>query len=130
AEPPAQATPAGRRAGGDRPARVPRRGRRAGRARPPPVGTGEGGLTLEGVAAGAAAPAPGRRRRLKLATPALLGLPVSWLVVFFLAPLAIVALYSVDVLALFPGPHSFALGGWYRLFHEGYIHLFSRSVKM
>jgi spermidine/putrescine transport system permease protein len=51
-------------------------------------------------------------------------------VVFFLAPVAIVALYSVDVLSLFPGAHSFALGGWYRLFHQGYISLFWRSVEM
>jgi spermidine/putrescine transport system permease protein len=94
------------------------------------VGTGKGGLTLERTAAEAGGAGPRRRRRPKLATPALLGLPVSWLVVFFLAPLAIVALYSVDMLALFPGPHGFALGGWYRLFHGGYIHLFSRSVKM
>jgi spermidine/putrescine transport system permease protein len=34
------------------------------------------------------------------------------------------------VLALFPGPHSFALGGWYRLFHQGYLSLFWRSAKM
>jgi spermidine/putrescine transport system permease protein len=45
-------------------------------------------------------------------------------------PVAIVALYSVDVLSLLPGPHSFALGGWYRLFHQGYMSLFWRSAKM
>jgi len=78
----------------------------------------------------AAAPAQRRRRRLDLTTPALLGVPLGWLVVFFLVPVGIVALYSVDVLALFPGPHSFALGGWYRLFHGAYIHLFWRSVQM
>jgi spermidine/putrescine transport system permease protein len=43
---------------------------------------------------------------------------------------AIVALYSVDVLSLFPGAHHFALGGWYRLFHGGYIQLFWRSAEM
>jgi spermidine/putrescine transport system permease protein len=69
-------------------------------------------------------------RRFDLTTPALLGLPIGWLVVFFLAPLAIVALYSVDVLRLFPGPHTFALGGWYRLFHTTYIHLFWRSAEL
>jgi spermidine/putrescine transport system permease protein len=95
------------------------------------VGGGQAGLTLEASAAEPAAPHKRRRRRrLSLATPALLGLPVSWLVVFFLAPVAIVALYSVDVLSLFPGAHSFALGGWYRLFHQGYISLFWRSVQM
>jgi spermidine/putrescine transport system permease protein len=77
-----------------------------------------------------AAPVPGRRRRPRLATPALLGLPLGWLVVFLLVPVAIVALYSVDVLSLFPGPHSFALGGWYRLFHQGYMSLFWKSAKM
>jgi spermidine/putrescine transport system permease protein len=94
------------------------------------VGGGEGGLTLEAAVAEAAAPAPRRRRLPHLTTPALLGLPLGWLVVFFVVPVAIVALYSVNVLALFPGPHSFALGAWYRLFHGTYIHLFSRSVQM
>jgi len=41
-----------------------------------------------------------------------------------------VALYSVAVLRLFPGPHTFALGGWYRLFHTTYIHLFWRSAEL
>jgi spermidine/putrescine transport system permease protein len=41
-----------------------------------------------------------------------------------------VALYSVDVLRLFPGPHTIALGGWYRLFHTTYIHLFWRSAEL
>ena len=78
----------------------------------------------------AAAPASRRRRRLKLTTPALLGLPVSWLVVFLVVPAVIVALYSVNELSLNPGPHSFALGGWYRLFHAGFISLFWKSAKM
>jgi spermidine/putrescine transport system permease protein len=94
------------------------------------VGGSEEGLTLEASAAEVAAPVPRRRRRPRLATPALLGLPLGWLVVFLLVPVAIVALYSVDVLALFPGPHSFALGGWYRLFHQGYLSLFWKSAKM
>jgi len=63
-------------------------------------------------------------------TPALLGLPIGWLIAFLLVPVVIVGLYSVDVLSLFPGPHSFALGGWYRLFHEGYMSLFWKSAKM
>jgi spermidine/putrescine transport system permease protein len=94
------------------------------------VGGSEEGLTLEASAAEVAAPVPRRRRRPRHATPALLGLPLGWLVVFLLVPVAIVALYSVDVLALFPGPHSFALGGWYRLFHQGYLSLFWKSAKM
>jgi spermidine/putrescine transport system permease protein len=94
------------------------------------VGGSEEGLTLDASAAEVAAPVPRRRRRPRLATPALLGLPLGWLVVFLLVPVAIVALYSVDVLSLFPGPHSFALGGWYRLFHQGYMSLFWKSAKM
>ncbi|HEY2741559.1 MAG TPA: ABC transporter permease [Gaiellaceae bacterium] len=94
------------------------------------MGGSEEGLTLEASAAEVAAPVPRRRRRPRLATPALLGLPLGWLVVFLLVPVAIVALYSVDVLSLFPGPHSFALGGWYRLFHQGYMSLFWKSAKM
>jgi spermidine/putrescine transport system permease protein len=95
------------------------------------VGGSEAGLTtLEASAAKAAAPAPPRRRRPRLTTPALLGLPISWLVVFLLVPIVIVALYSVDELSLFPGPHSFALGGWYRLFHQGYMSLFWKSAQM
>jgi spermidine/putrescine transport system permease protein len=77
-----------------------------------------------------AAPASRRRRRPRLATPALLGVPIGWLALFLLVPVAIVALYSVNVLSLFPGPHSFALGGWYRLFHQGFMSLFWRSAKM
>jgi spermidine/putrescine transport system permease protein len=80
------------------------------------------------------AAAPRRRRsrlRLDLRTPGLLGLPVGWLLVFFLAPIAIVALYSVNVLALFPGPHSFTLTAWHDLFHGGiYLPLFWKSVQM
>ena len=94
------------------------------------MGGSEEGLTLDASAAEVAAPVPRRRRRPRLATPALLGLPLGWLVVFLLVPVGIVGLYSVDVLALFPGPHSFALGGWYRLFHQGYLSLFWKSAKM
>jgi spermidine/putrescine transport system permease protein len=95
------------------------------------VGAGEGRLTLEASATDAAAPAPRRRRRPKLSTPGLLGLPVSWLAVFFLAPIAIVAAYSVDVLVLFPGPHGFTLAAWRSLFSGGpYLHLFAKSIEM
>jgi spermidine/putrescine transport system permease protein len=66
-----------------------------------------------------------------LATPGLLGLPIGWLLVFFVAPIAIVSLYSVDVLALFPGAHSFTLSAWHDLFHNGiYLSLFWKSVEM
>ena len=95
------------------------------------MGAGESGLTLEASTPAPAAPSPRRRRRLKLATPALLGLPVSWLAVFFLAPIAIVAAYSVDVFVLFPGPHGFTLSAWRSLFSgTPYLHLFAKSMEM
>jgi ABC-type spermidine/putrescine transport system permease subunit I len=52
-----------------------------------------------------------RRRRLRpdLSTPALLGLPLGWLAVFFLVPIAIVAAYSFDVYSIDPGPDAFTL---------------------
>jgi spermidine/putrescine transport system permease protein len=94
------------------------------------VGAGEGGLTVE-AATSEPAVAPRRRRRLRLSTPALLGLPVAWLAVFFLAPIAIVAAYSVDVLVLFPGPHGFTISAWRSLFSgTPYLHLFAKSVEM
>ena len=72
-----------------------------------------------------------RGRRLDLGTPALLGLPVGWLGLFFLAPIAIVALYSVDVLSIIPGAHPFTLAGWHDLVHGAvYLHLFWKSVEM
>src|SRR5437762_2426710 len=79
----------------------------------------------------AAAPPRRRRRRPSLATPSLLGVPLAWLGVFFLAPIAIVAAYSFDVLALFPGAHAFTLTAWRDLFESGvYLRLFWKSVQM
>ena len=77
-------------------------------------------------------PAPRRRRgRLDLTTPTLLGLPLAWLVVFFLAPIAIVAAYSLDVYSLEPGPHSLTLQAWHDFLHSSiYLRLFWKSVKM
>jgi spermidine/putrescine transport system permease protein len=75
----------------------------------------------------------GRRRRLRarLATPGLLGLPVGWLAVFFVAPVCIVAAYSVDALALFPGAHRVTLSAWRDFIHSGvYPRLFWKSVQM
>ncbi|HET7555736.1 MAG TPA: ABC transporter permease [Gaiellaceae bacterium] len=77
-------------------------------------------------------PAP-RRRRLRpdLTTPTLLGLPLAWLAVFFLAPIAIVAAYSLDVYSLDPGPHSLTLSAWHDFLHSSiYLRLFWKSVKM
>src|SRR3954451_2866320 len=75
--------------------------------------------------------APRRKRRLALTTPALLGLPVAWLAVFFLVPIAIVAAYSFDVYSLDPGPHGFTLDAWRAFVHSSvYLALFWKSVKM
>jgi spermidine/putrescine transport system permease protein len=71
------------------------------------------------------------RVRLDLTTPTLLGLPVAWLVVFFLVPVAIVALYSFDVYSLYPGAHGFTLRAWHDFVHSPvYLKLFWKSVKM
>src|SRR5438876_895505 len=85
---------------------------------------------------GEAVPPPVRlprrgRARLDLTTPTLLGLPVAWLVVFFLVPIAIVAAYSFDVYSLFPGKHGFTLAAWREFLHSSvYLKLFWKSVKM
>jgi len=71
------------------------------------------------------------RVRLDLTTPTLLGLPVAWLVVFFIVPIAIVAAYSFDVYSLFPGKHGFTLAAWREFAHSPvYLTLFWKSVKM
>ena len=77
-------------------------------------------------------PAPRRRRlRFDLTTPSLLGLPLAWLVVFFLVPIAIVSAYSFNVYSLDPGPHGFTLTAWHDFLHSSiYLRLFWKSVKM
>jgi len=72
-----------------------------------------------------------RRLRLDLTTPTLLGLPLAWLAVFFVVPIAIVAAYSFDVYSLDPGPHGFTLTAWHDFLHSSvYLRLFWKSVKM
>jgi spermidine/putrescine transport system permease protein len=81
------------------------------------VGRGEGGLR--------------RPYRLALITPGLLGLPVGWLVVFFLAPIGIVGAYSFNALALPPSTPGFTLSAWHAFIHSSvYLGLFWKSVKM
>src|SRR6478672_5493768 len=71
------------------------------------------------------------RLRSAFATTTLLGLPVAWLVAFFLIPIAIVALYSFDVYSLFPEKHGFTFAAWRGFFHSSvYLGLFWKSVKM
>src|SRR6188508_823985 len=77
-----------------------------------------------------------RRSRLDLTGPTLLGLPVAWLVVFFVVPIGIVAAYSVDALSIANGPHPVTLTGWRQLvtgdpfLGHVYLSLFWKSVKM
>src|SRR6266516_4323301 len=89
-------------------------------------------MAVEGEAGQPPVRLPRRRRvRLDLTTPTLLGLPVAWLVVFFLVPIAIVAAYSFDVYSLFPGKHGFTLTAWHDFLHSSiYLKLFWKSVKM
>ena len=74
-----------------------------------------------------------RRPRLDLTTPGLLGLPVAWLALFFVVPVAIVAAYSVGALylSLSPGEHQVTLQAWRDFLHGSeYLGLFWKSVKM
>ena len=78
-----------------------------------------------------AAPPASRRRRFDFTTPTLLGLPLAWLGIFFLAPIAIVALYSFNVYSLYPGEQGFTLKAWHDFFHSSlYLSLFWKSVQM
>ena len=74
-----------------------------------------------------------RRSRADLTTPSLLGLPVAWLGVFFLIPIAIVGAYSVGALylSIYPGEYPVTLDAW-RDFLDGSesLRLFWKSVKM
>jgi spermidine/putrescine transport system permease protein len=71
------------------------------------------------------------RRRVSFITPGLLGLPVGWLAVFFLAPIGIVAAYSFNALALPPSTPGFTLSAWHDFIHGSvYLGLFWKSVKM
>jgi len=72
-----------------------------------------------------------RRLRLDLTTPTLLGLPVAWLVVFFVVPIAIVAAYSFNVYSLYPGQQGFTVKAWHDFLHSSvYLRLFWKSVKI
>jgi spermidine/putrescine transport system permease protein len=73
----------------------------------------------------------GRRKRFDLATPGLLGLPLAWLVVFFIVPIGIVGAYSLDVFSIYPGKHPVTWSGWDDFFHSAiYLKLFWKSVRL
>jgi len=71
------------------------------------------------------------RRRSTATTAGLIGTPIVWLVVFFLVPVGIAALYSVGVFSFFPGEQRFTLTYW-KDFVDGsvYLDVFWRSVKI
>jgi spermidine/putrescine transport system permease protein len=81
-----------------------------------------------------ARPAPsrlGRRTRPGLVTTGLLAPPVLWLGIFFLVPVVLIFLYSVNVFSLYPGGQYFTLDAW-RSFLDGgpFLDLFWKSVRM
>jgi spermidine/putrescine transport system permease protein len=72
-----------------------------------------------------------RRKRLDLTTPGLLGLPLAWLVAFFLVPIGIVGAYSIDIFSIYPAKHPVTLAGWDDFVHSAiYLKLFWKSVRM
>ena len=82
-----------------------------------------------------AAPEPARgflrRPRPALATTALLAPPVLWLGIFFLVPVVLIFLYSVNIFAFFPGTQGFSLDAWEN-FLDGspFLDLFWKSIRM
>jgi spermidine/putrescine transport system permease protein len=88
-------------------------------------------MGVEAEAGASPALRPRRRFRIDPTTPSLLGLPLAWLAVFFVVPIAIVAAYSVDALSLYPGTHAVTLTAWHDFLHSSiYLKLFWKSVKM
>lgn len=73
---------------------------------------------------------PGRSRPA-FVTSGLLAPPVLWLAVFFLVPVVLIFLYSVNVFAFLPGTQGFTLDAW-RNFLDGspFLDLFWKSVRM
>lgn len=71
------------------------------------------------------------RPRPALVTTVLLAPPVLWLGVFFIVPVVLIFLYSVNVFAFFPGTQGFSLDAWTN-FLDGspFLDLFWKSVRM
>jgi spermidine/putrescine transport system permease protein len=81
-------------------------------------------------------PRPDALRRPRLARPGLttaglLAPPLLWLGIFFLVPVVLIFLYSVNVFSLYPGGQYFTLDAW-RNFLDGspFLDLFWKSVRM
>ena len=79
------------------------------------------------------APPPGvtARPHTGLVTTALLAPPLVWLGVFFLVPVVLIFLYSVNVFSFFPGEQAFTLDAW-KNFLDGspFLDLFWKSIRM
>ena len=82
---------------------------------------------------GLATPETGWRRRERGITAGLLSGPMLWLVLFFVAPVVYVAVYSIGGIKLFPTDTGVvSLDGWRRFLGGGsiYMGLFWKSVRM
>ena len=76
-------------------------------------------------------PVAAGRPRSGLVTTALLAPPLLWLGVFFLVPVVLIFLYSVNVFSFFPGEQAFTLDAW-KNFLDGspFLDLFWKSIRM
>jgi spermidine/putrescine transport system permease protein len=90
-------------------------------------------MAVEAQKIGAPKPVQGflGRPRPGLATTGLLAPPVLWLAVFFLVPVVLIFLYSVNIFAFFPGTQGFSLDAWQN-FLDGspFLDLFWKSIRM
>jgi spermidine/putrescine transport system permease protein len=77
------------------------------------------------------APKTAGRPHSGLVTAGLLALPLLWLCIFFLVPVVLIFLYSVNVFAFFPGTQAFTLDAW-KNFLDGspFLDLFWKSIRM
>ncbi|MEO8290095.1 MAG: ABC transporter permease [Gaiellaceae bacterium] len=72
-----------------------------------------------------------RRPRPGLITAALLAPPMLWLGIFFLVPVVLIFLYSVNVFAFIPGTQGFTLDVWKSFLDGGpFLDLFWKSIRM
>jgi spermidine/putrescine transport system permease protein len=71
------------------------------------------------------------RPHTSLVTTGLLAPPVLWLAVFFLIPVVLIFLYSVNVFSFFPGEQAFTFDAW-KNFLDGspFLDLFWKSIRM
>jgi spermidine/putrescine transport system permease protein len=77
-------------------------------------------------------PAGHPRARARLVTAGLVSGPLLWLLLFFVTPIVIVALYSFGVLRLLATDPGLGLQSWTHFFSSGspYLGLFWKSVRM